>query len=145
MSETRSREPLERDKAGARILTHGGNGYKRGCGCGVCTQGHADAEATRRAARSSRTPAAARRAAAQPGRRGGVQDREKREVGVAARLSKEEAAAFRKHVRALGDSESGFIRDLILGAIGWEDTARRPARRRANYPKTSSKTEGAQS
>ena len=74
MSETRSRVPLEYDSRGRRINTHGEGGYKRGCGCQVCLDGHAEAERDRRAARSSRTPAAARRAAAQ---RGGTESKQR--------------------------------------------------------------------
>jgi hypothetical protein len=49
----------------------------------------------------------------------------------------------------LGTTRGAWMRDVVLAALAAEgvevvDTARRPARRRANYPK-SSKTEGQQS
>lgn len=133
MSQARSREPLERDGKGTRILTHDRGGYARGCGCDACRQDHAAWRRDQRAARSSRTAAAARRAVTQPARRGGMQSGDVREVSVTSRLSEQEAVAFREYVAAAGESESGFIRDLILEAIGFEDTARRPAQRRRNY------------
>lgn len=133
MSETRSKQPLERDAKGTRILTHDRGGYARGCGCDACREDHNAWRRGQRAARSSRTAAAARRAATQPARRGGMESQEVREVSVTSRLSEQEAAAFREHVAAAGESESGFIRDLILDAIGFEDMARRPAQRRRNY------------
>jgi|GEM_PF-3786662 len=38
MSETTGREPLERDRNGDRILTHGLSGYARGCRCDACME-----------------------------------------------------------------------------------------------------------
>jgi hypothetical protein len=69
--------------------------------------------------------------------------RDVRNIRVGTRLSEEEALALTDHIAAISDTESGFIRDLILAAIGYEDDARRPARRRPNYKRT--ETEGQQS
>jgi hypothetical protein len=136
MSPARSTVPLERDKNGHRILHHDHRGYAQGCGCEDCKAGRRKDARVRRAVKSSATPASARRAEAQKG------DEGKRDDTVSVRLSEQEAAAYRKHVAAIGDTESGFARDLILAAIGYEDDARRPARRRPNYKRT--ETEGQQ-
>ena len=44
---TRSPVPLETDRRGHRILTHGNGAYARGCGCPVCTAAHAAGELER--------------------------------------------------------------------------------------------------
>jgi hypothetical protein len=67
MSEARSREPLERDAQGHRILTHDRFGYGRGCGCDACRADHAAYGRERRAIargaayRQERRPPKARR------------------------------------------------------------------------------------
>ena len=37
----RSREPLQNDNRGLRIITHGTGGWHGGCGCDTCTTAHA--------------------------------------------------------------------------------------------------------
>ena len=44
------REPLEFDRNGSRILTHGLGGYARGCKCPPCSAAHAGDRDTRRTA-----------------------------------------------------------------------------------------------
>src|ERR1017187_1568868 len=54
MSEAGEREPLEFDRNGARINTHGLSGYARGCKCPPCSAAHAaDRTARRTAAREA--------------------------------------------------------------------------------------------
>ena len=124
MSETRSREPLERDKYGARILTHGEGGYKRGCGCQVCMDGHAEAERDRRAARTE-----ARQQAAADARAAAGLPPEEGALNVTARsyLSREGAEALSRHLAETRQSEAGFLRGLIYDAISFE-RARRDTR-----------------
>jgi hypothetical protein len=72
----------------------------------------------------SRPPAPARPPATHPD--------SDRKLTVTVNLSEQEAVAFRKHVEDIEDTQSGFLRDLIHDAIGYEDNTRRPARRRPN-------------
>jgi hypothetical protein len=44
------RKPLEYDRNGARISTHGLSGYARGCKCPPCSAAHAEDRDTRRTA-----------------------------------------------------------------------------------------------
>jgi hypothetical protein len=44
------RKPLEFDRNGSRILTHGLSGYARGCKCPPCSAAHAEDRDTRRTA-----------------------------------------------------------------------------------------------
>jgi hypothetical protein len=50
--------PLDRDRRGRNIQTHGSGGYSRGCRCAVCKSGHAEYARHRRAAAASRRAAA---------------------------------------------------------------------------------------
>lgn len=62
--------------------------------------------------------------------RGTPADEDKRTVTVTVRLSEWEAAELDSDRG--DDTRSAFIRDALLDALGIEDTARRPARRRRN-------------
>ncbi len=120
MSETRSRVPLERDKKGARILTHGDGGYKRGCGCQVCLDGHAEygrADLARKA-REREAERQAEAAAGLPAKEGPLN------VTARSYLSREGAEALSRHLAQTKQSESGFLRGLIYDAIGFEQARR---------------------
>jgi hypothetical protein len=126
VNETRSREPLERDKHGARILTHGEGGYKRGCGCPVCLKGHAEAEGGRRKARSGTTGHS-------------VTGRENwREQRPSVRLADDvmELVEQARGVTPRGQWLRDAVHEKLARDLGIDvddlDTARRPARRRAN-------------
>jgi hypothetical protein len=120
MSETRSREPLERDKFGHRIHRHDRGGYARGCGCDACTADHAvyaaDLRAQRREAEGRGTPG----------------DPDTYSVTIPVKVSQQLADALDERI-GYDDTRSGFTRDLLYRELGVEDTARRPARRRPNY------------
>ena len=118
MSPARSREPLERDAAGARILTHGTGGYARGCGCDACTEDHTTAERDQRAA------------ASQAAGRGTPADEDKRLIPVTIKLSQRETDELDR--QAGNDTRSAYTRNALLAALGIEDTARRPTPRRRN-------------
>ena len=156
MSPARSREPLERDTQGRRILTHDRGGYSRGCGCDACTTDHATAGRERRAA------------ASQAAGRGTPAGDDKRNVTIPVRLNSrdapitfrlsdreaatldkfttsrsefvrdllwdvyeiKDAAKLSKRAAKAGVNKSQFIRDLLLGELGITDTAARPTPRR---------------
>ena len=67
-----------------------------------------------------------------------------RGIRAGTSLSERESAALKERLAKLGVSESQFIRDLVLGALGIEDTARRPAARRANRATGKQREEGQQ-
>src|ERR1035441_407657 len=50
MMDDTERKPLEFDRNGSRILTHGLGGYARGCKCPPCSAAHAEDRDTRRTA-----------------------------------------------------------------------------------------------
>jgi hypothetical protein len=74
--------------------------------------------------------------------RGTPADEDKRTVTVTVRLSEREAAELDR--RTGDDTRSAFTRDVLLAALGIEDAARRPTRRRRNYSErqTTSKQRG---
>lgn len=53
-----------------------------------------------------------------------------RKVPVTFNLSEREVAALDKRVDELGFTRSRYARDVLLAALGIEDTARRPAPQR---------------
>lgn len=71
-----------------------------------------------------------RATASQAAGRGTPADEDKRTVTVTVRLSGREAAELDRHLG--DDTRSGFTRDVLLSALGIEDAARRPTRRRRN-------------
>jgi hypothetical protein len=113
MGEVRSREPLERDSQGARILTHDRFGYGRGCGCDACRLDHAAYTREQRAiARGAEygwayTP---RRRGRGPGRGDGLP------VVISFRVTGETAAAIDALTPA-GGTRNTTARDILLGAL----------------------------
>jgi len=113
MSPARSREPLERDTQGRRILTHDRGGYARGCRCDECTEDHATAGRDQRAARSARNPDSARRAAAQ---RPGWDRRDRLTVEIHYRVTEETAAQLDSLIWGKA-TRNTVARDFMLDAL----------------------------
>jgi len=145
MSPARSREPLERDAAGARILTHGTGGYARGCGCDTCTTEHT-AYANRPPGQAPRTPRTPMPAGDKrsvitalgiyPGRNGWVTFRLKPAEATALSATTDPAAYLRsalaahgvttpasltQHAAKAGKSRSQYARDILLNALNHQE------------------------
>lgn len=99
MGEARSKQPLERDSKGTRILTHDRGGYARGCGCDACTADHA-------AYKNERSTAARQAAGA----------RERLTVEIHFRVTAETAAELDALTGGRG-TRNTTARDILLGAL----------------------------
>ena len=150
MSPARSREPLERDTQGRRILTHDRGGYARGCGCDNCRTDHT----AYRNERAGKTPAVRKikvtpRLADEdkrsviiplglyPGRDGRVRFRLRpREASNLATRTTDPAGYLRsllaghgitgtaglgKHAADAGKSRGQYARDILLDALNHQE------------------------
>lgn len=129
----RSPIPLEVDKRGRRITSHGKGGYARGCGCPECTAAHTTDMQTRRG---------------QLGPGGRLAEDDKHLGSCTVRFSANEDALLRQVLR--GTPKAQYVRNATLRQISEDtgipvdelDTARRAAPRSANYSERAGQTGG---